>query len=124
MVPPTATICDLSVAHIGGAKVGGRPVKVSFIIVRAVLALLFAIGFYVLALGIALGLFWVPYAEFAYAQHITPKLAVICILGGLAIVWSVLPRPDKFSAPGPLLKRQKQPRLFAALGRGAKASQP
>ena len=45
------------------------------IFIRAVLALLFLIGFYVLALGITFALFWVPYAEFAYAHHITPKLA-------------------------------------------------
>jgi Zn-dependent protease with chaperone function len=97
-------------------------VQVSFVVVRAALALLFAIGFYVLALGIAFGLLWLPYAELAYAHHVTPKLDIICILGGLAILWSVLPRPDKFNAPGPLLQRQKQPRLFDALERVASAT--
>ena len=62
--------------------------QVSFVVVRAALALLFAIGFYVLALGIAFGLLWLPYAELAYAHHVTPKLDIICILGGLAILWS------------------------------------
>jgi Zn-dependent protease with chaperone function len=87
----------------------------SFVIGRALLAVLLMLGFYVLALAIAFALFWVPYAEFAYARHITPKLAIICILGGLAILWSVLPRRDRFIPPGPPLKRQRHPRLFGAL---------
>jgi hypothetical protein len=45
----------------------------SFVIGRAVLALLLMIGFYVLAFGIAFALLWVPYAEFVYAAHITPN---------------------------------------------------
>jgi heat shock protein HtpX len=87
----------------------------SFVIARAALALLLMIGFYLLALSIAFALLWVPYAEFVYAEHITPKLAIICILGGLTILWSVLPRWDTFRAPGPLLTREKHPRLFKAL---------
>jgi hypothetical protein len=74
--------------------------NVTFIIVRAVLAVALMIGFYALALGIAFGLLWVPYAEFVYAHLITPKLALICVLSGVAILWSVLPRRDRFSAPG------------------------
>jgi heat shock protein HtpX len=87
----------------------------SFVIARAALALLLMIGFYLLALSIAFALLWVPYAEFVYAEHITPKLAIICIVGGLTILWSVLPRWDTFRAPGPLLTREKHPRLFKAL---------
>src|SRR5687768_17935735 len=30
------------------------------------------------------------------------------------ILWSVLPRPDRFEAPGPLLTAEAHPRLFAA----------
>ena len=89
--------------------------KASFIVGRAVLAVVLMIGFYALALGMAGGLLWVPYAEFVYAHHITPKLAIICILAGGTILWSVLPRRDKFVAPGPRLKREKYPRLFKEL---------
>ena len=96
--------------------------KASFIVGRALLAVLLMIGFYFLALGIAFGLFWVPYAEFVYAHHITAKLAIICILGGATILWSVLPRWDSFVPPGPRLKQEKHPRLFQALERVARAT--
>ena len=96
--------------------------KASSIIGRAVVALLLMIGFYVLALGIAFGMLSLPYAEFVYAQRVTPKLAIICILGGVAILWSVLPRPDKFSAPGPQLHRENYPKLFTALDAVAQAT--
>jgi Zn-dependent protease with chaperone function len=80
------------------------------------------IGFYVLALGMAGGLLWVPYAEFVYAHHVTPKLAIICILAGGTILWSVLPRRDKFVAPGPRLQRGEHPRLFEEIETIARAT--
>jgi Zn-dependent protease with chaperone function len=94
----------------------------TFIVARAVLAVLLMIGFYALALGITAGLLWVPYAEFVYAHHITPKLALICILGGVTILWSVLPRWDRFTAPGPQLRRERYPRLFKQLEAVARAT--
>ncbi len=96
--------------------------KASFIIGRAVLAVVLMIGFYLLALGIASGLLWIPYAELVYAHRITPKLAIICILGGVAILWAVLPRFDRFLAPGPLLTPDKYPKLFKALESVAKGT--
>ena len=48
----------LDAAH----QVREERVKASFIIGRAVLAVLLMVGFYVLALGTAFGLLWVPYA--------------------------------------------------------------
>lgn len=96
--------------------------KASFIIGRAVLALVLMVGFYLLAIGIASGLLWIPYAELVYAHRVTPKLAIICIIGGLVILWSVLPRFDKFIAPGPELKREKYPKLFKELETVAQAT--
>jgi heat shock protein HtpX len=96
--------------------------KTSFIISRAVLAVVLMIGFYLLALGIAFGLLWIPYAELVYANHFTPKIFIICIVAGMAILWSVLPRFDKFPAPGPELKQDKFPKLFAELESVAKAT--
>jgi Zn-dependent protease with chaperone function len=86
------------------------------------LALVLMIGFYALALLIAGALFWIPYAEFVYAHHITAKLAVICIIAGGTILWSVLPRRDRFVAPGPQLQRNEQPRLFQELEAVARAT--
>jgi heat shock protein HtpX len=95
---------------------------VHFIVGRAILAVLLMVGFYVLALGIAFGLLWLPYAEFVYAHHVTAKLAIICILGGVTILWAVLPRWDKFIPPGPALQRERHPRLFQALEGVARAT--
>jgi Zn-dependent protease with chaperone function len=88
---------------------------------RAVLAVVLMIGFYLLALAIAGGLFYIPYAEMTYANRLHIKLALFCVLGGLAILWSVLPRLDKFEAPGPELTRDRHPQLFTELEGVAKS---
>ncbi len=90
---------------------------------RVLLAVVLMIGFYVLAVAICGGLFYIPYAEAVYAHRIHPKLALICIVAGLAILWSVVPRVDKFEAPGPELTREQQPRLFAEIETIAKSVQ-
>jgi Zn-dependent protease with chaperone function len=82
---------------------------------RALLALALMIGFYVLAFGISLGLPSVVYAEVRYTHRISPKLALACLAGAGAILWSVIPRPDRFEPPGPRLEPAKQPRLFKDL---------
>jgi Zn-dependent protease with chaperone function len=79
---------------------------------RAVLALALMIGFYALALGLAGTLLWVPYAVFTYAHRIPAKLALGCLVGAAIILWSVMPRRDRFEAPGPQLKPGSHPRLF------------
>src|SRR5882672_7506745 len=82
---------------------------------RAVLAIVLMVGFYLLALAIVCGLLFIPYAEIMYANRLHFKLAAVCIIGALAILWSVLPRFDKFEAPGPSLTRAQHPRLFDQL---------
>ena len=92
---------------------------------RALLALGLMVGFYLLALAIAAGLFFLPYAEWAYGDRLHPKLALACLVGGGLILWSVFPRVDRFVAPGPRLKRAEQPRLFAEIEAiAASTSQP
>ena len=63
------------------------------------MAVVLMIGFYILAVVIAAGLIYIPYAEVAYAHRIHPKLAILCVIGALAILWSVLPRFDRFESP-------------------------
>jgi heat shock protein HtpX len=83
------------------------------LIVRSIVAILLLIGFYALAFGIAGVLLWLAYAQVVYAHHVFLKLIVICVgLAGL-ILWSVMPRPDRFEPPGPRLVEAEQPRLFA-----------
>ena len=89
---------------------------------RAFLALFLMGGFYVLAIGVAAILIYLPYAEFVYAHRITPKLAIFCIGGAALILWSILPRIDKFTAPGPPLDAVRFPRLFQLVSEIARAT--
>jgi Zn-dependent protease with chaperone function/ribosomal protein S27AE len=79
---------------------------------RAVLALGLMIGFYALALGLAGALLWVPYAAYTYAHRIPAKLVLGCLAGAGIILWSILPRRDRFEAPGPQLQPERHPKLF------------
>jgi Zn-dependent protease with chaperone function len=81
---------------------------------RAILALALMIGFYVLALGLASILLFIAYAEFAYGNRID-RLGIFGLVGGLIILWGIVPRPDAFEPPGPRLTRERHPRLFAVL---------
>src|ERR1041384_5668204 len=82
---------------------------------RVVLAVVLMIGFYVLAVAIAALLLWIPYAEMEYAHRLHIKLALGCVVSAVVILWSILPRLDKFEAPGPRLDPSRQPRLFRTI---------
>lgn len=82
---------------------------------RAVLAVALLVGFYVLAIGVALGLLWLPLAEVLYTDRIHIKLALLCLFASLAILWSILPRVDRFEAPGPRLTAEENPELFRVI---------
>jgi Zn-dependent protease with chaperone function len=79
---------------------------------RALLALLLTIGFYGLALGIAFGLLYLIYLEFAVIGRVNVRLTVFAFIGAVVILWSILPRPDRFVPPGPRMTRKKFPLLF------------
>jgi Zn-dependent protease with chaperone function len=89
---------------------------------RAILAVALMIGFYALALAMAAGLLWLPYAEWTYAHRLHPKLALFCVVGAGAILLSIVPRVDRFEPPGPRLDPAEQPRLFRAVSDVARAS--
>lgn len=82
---------------------------------RALIAVGLMIGFYVLALALAGGLLFIPYAEVVYAGRLHVKIALFCVVGAGVILWSIVPRPDKFVPPGPVLEPAKQPKLFETL---------
>lgn len=88
---------------------------------RALIALVLMVGFYVLALVIAAGLLLIVYAEATRAQHLHIKLLLLCVVGAGAILWSVLPRFDRFEPPGLVLERHQHPRLFAEIDGIARA---
>ncbi len=79
---------------------------------RAFLAVLLTIGFYGLALAIAAGLLFIPYAELRFAHRLHLQLAVACLAGAGTILWAIVPRRDVFQPPGPLLDPTQHPRLF------------
>ncbi len=89
---------------------------------RALLALLLMIGFYVLAAALAALLVAIPVWEYQAIHRVHIKLALVCVIGAVLIVWSVLPRWDKFPPPGVLLTPKAQPDLFATIQAIAKAT--
>lgn len=82
---------------------------------RALQALLLMIGFYLLALAIAGALIAIPIMEMAVANRLHLKLVVLCGAGAIAILWGIMPRWDRFEAPGPELSPEQHPRLFEVL---------
>ena len=90
---------------------------------RAILALLLTIGFYGLALGIAFGLLYLIYLEVVVVGRINVRLTIFAFIGAIVILWSILPRVDKFTAPGPRLTKKKFPALFNEIERTAKLTQ-
>lgn len=95
------------------------PSKSPSIVGRAVAALLLTIAFYGLAILIAGTVLAIPVLEVMYAHRLHVKLAIGCVLAGLAILAAIWPRFDRFEAPGIRLQPQDQPRLFELIERVA-----
>ena len=92
------------------------------IAVRAALALALMVGFYLLALGIAALVLAVPLLEVRYIGHLTGKITLVAVMGAGTILWSILPRHDRFEDPGPRLEPAGHPRLFQAIETVARAT--
>ena len=86
----------------------------------ALLAIAMVIASYVFVIILAAGCVYLPYWIIENAEHL-PGQILLLLLGGIviagAMLWSLVPRRDKFEPPGPLLKRASHPRLFAELDR-------
>ncbi len=89
---------------------------------RVLLALALMVGFYVLAIGIALLLFALPVLATMGRATLPFKLLAFCIVIGAMILWSIVPRPDRFQEPGPRLLPERHSRLFAVLTEVAAAT--
>lgn len=90
---------------------------------RAMLAVALTAGFYLLALAIAGTLLFIPYAEWTYGGRLHIKIALFCIIGAGVILWSIMPRIDRFTPPGPQLLPEEHPELFAVLRQTARETQ-
>lgn len=99
--------------ELATASVGDRSAESSWLVRRALLALGLMAGFYILALTLALGLLWMPYAEWTYAGRVHPKILIGCASSAVIVLWAIIPRIDRFVAPGPQLTETSAPQLFA-----------
>jgi Zn-dependent protease with chaperone function len=91
----------------------------SWIAQRALLAVGLMVGFYMLAVTIAAGLLWIPYAELTYMNRVDLRIGVVCVGSAVTILWSLLPRRDQFTPPGPPLYESTSPQLFSVIRRVA-----
>jgi heat shock protein HtpX len=83
----------------------------------ALLSIFMVVASYVFVVGLAAACVYLPYlaldAGSGSSQIVILFLFGIIIAG--AMLWSLLPRPDRFKAPGLLIERTAQPRLFAEI---------
>src|SRR5512143_564950 len=87
---------------------------------RSLVALLLFVGYYVLALVVAGALFFTAYA--LTLLHIRSSVLFLsCVFAGCLVLWSIIPRIDRFVTPGPRLSPEAHPRLFEEIGRAASA---
>lgn len=112
---PAVTIQVSSVSFMPFPKVEIRPRR--SMAWFAFLSIFMVVASYVFVILLAAACVYLPYlllaAGSANFQIIVLFLFGVVIAG--AMLWSLLPRPDKFKAPGLPMERATQPRLFAEL---------
>lgn len=86
----------------------------SWLITRAAIAVALMVGFYAFALSIAGVLLFLAY-EVLINKSYNLRLALFCVVGAGIILWSILPRLDKFEPPGIQLPESEHPLLFETL---------
>ena len=89
---------------------------------RALLAVGLMAGFYLLAVGIAALLVWLPILDVRTTHHVHARVWLGCFLAAGVILWSVMPRWDRFPEPGVRLHETEQPELFAEIHKIAAAA--
>ncbi|HEX8119738.1 MAG TPA: M48 family metallopeptidase [Solirubrobacteraceae bacterium] len=82
---------------------------------RALLALALTVVFYVLAIAMAAALIGLPVGRVASGHGFPIFIGIAMVIAGISILVSIVPRRDKFVAPGPRLSAEQQPELFAAV---------
>jgi hypothetical protein len=73
---------------------------------------LLTVGFYGLALVMVGALLFVVYADIRWANVPSGRLILSFVALAAVILWSILPRRDRFEAPGPQLLAADHPRLL------------
>ncbi|MDX6691615.1 MAG: hypothetical protein QOG15_3072 [Solirubrobacteraceae bacterium] len=82
---------------------------------RAFAAVALTLGFYTLALAVAMGCIAGPIALWASSGHGNAWLTIVLVATGVTILRAIAPSRDTFVAPGPLLTPAGQPELHAQL---------
>src|SRR5882724_4408669 len=94
----------------------------------AALSVLAAMGFYLVALGVAGLMIYFGYSGLSPfftnldSSHMPIQITAALLVGGAIIVYSLFPRSTKFVPPGLLLDPLKQPELFAGIQEIANAT--
>ena len=90
----------------------------------AILATFMVVFSYIFTLLLAVACVYLPWLAISNAPNFQ---TLVLFVGGIVVAgimfWSLIPRRDKFEAPGLLLEPQSHPRLFAEIERIAKSLQ-
>jgi heat shock protein HtpX len=90
----------------------------------ALLSIVMVIASYVFVLVLAGACVYLPYLAIAETDSVGFQTLAMLLFGTIiagAMLWALLPRRDRFKAPGLLLDRTTQPRLFAEIENIARA---
>lgn len=82
---------------------------------RVLLAVALTAGFYGLAGIVVAVLVAAPVATVVFLHGIPVRLVFYCAIGAGVVIWSVMPRRERFVPPGPRLVASEHPRLFDLL---------
>jgi heat shock protein HtpX len=98
---------------------GGKPPSLAG---RFAAAIALTIGFYILALAIALALIGVPVYAWVSGGSFNIWLTIFGLFTGGSILVAIVPRRTPFTPPGPRIDPSGQPRLMAAVEQVAQAT--
>jgi Zn-dependent protease with chaperone function len=101
---------------------GSQNGATSSLATRVAAALGLMVSFYAFAMGIGLGLMYLAYLDATTGERMHPKVIIFCVAAGASVLWAIIPRPDKFEAPGPRIHSTEEPELFNALQEVAAAT--
>lgn len=84
------------------------------LVTRAVIAIALLVGFYLFAIIIAGVLLYIAYLTLC-SQVVFYKITFLCLALACTIIWSIIPRRERFYSPGPQVYAHQHPRLFNLL---------
>jgi heat shock protein HtpX len=103
-----------------GNATGGR--KGLSLAARFIAAIALTIGFYALALAIALSLIGLPIYGWVEAGKGNIWLTIFALVTGVSILAALVPRALEFEPPGPWIEPRDEPRLMAAVEEMARST--